>query len=387
MHTTYEHAEVPAWPVYALAVHDDGRVDVSGPLVPAAGHPNRSSAVATVAEAAARLFRPVRAEATEPDGTVWRLVISPDGAVAELPGGGQRVKATKKRHEKSAARAAETAPEPTAPPVPEAADGADVAVRTPSGPMAAGRPVSAVPSGPAPGRTVVAARQLGPAAVSRRPVAAAAPAGRRTEADPEPDPGTGLGTDIATELGVDFGTDPAEYAGSLALVTKLLQTGRVGKAAALAARLDEQAAGTLGVSHPDALRIREIRARVAALSGDALAGVHLFRDVAERWHYQGNAERAEAAAARAQALWLEITELDPALSAGIAVVRLRNQIPGEDGSALTAALKHRAWLESSHASGGQPPRESVAAGAPGVARKRRPMPSWERPAQESRTAT
>ncbi|MFE6482675.1 hypothetical protein ACFVGN_07060 [Streptomyces sp. NPDC057757] len=395
MHTTYEHAEVPAWPVYALAVHDDGRVDVSGPLVPAAGHPNRASAVATVAEAAARLRRPVRAEATEPDGTVWLLVISPDGAVAELPGGGQRVKATRKRQEKAAARAADTAPEPVGSPFPAADEDeaddmgvdVDVVVGTASEAGSAGRPGTAVLGRTGPGTRVVAARHLGPAAASNRSVPEAAPAGRGTEADPEPGGVTDAARDLATALGTDSGSDPAEYAGALALVTKLLQTGRVAKAAGLAARLDEQAAGTLGVSHPDALRIREIRARVTALSGDALAGVHLFRDVAERWHYQGNGERAEAAAVRAQALWMEITELDPALSAGIAVVRLRNQIPGEDGSALTAALKHRAWLESSHAAGGQQPPAPTAAASPGAARKRRPMPSWDRPAQESRTAT
>ncbi|MFC9844405.1 hypothetical protein ACFWFF_03790 [Streptomyces sp. NPDC060223] len=392
MPTTYEDAEVPAWPVYALTVHDGGQVDASGPLVPAYGHADRASAIDTVAAAAARLGRPVRAEATEPDGTVWHLVISPEGAVRELPGGGQRTKATKKRHDrpdKPAPRPAHTTPEPAVPQLPAETDGTTIAVRTSAGPLANGQPVTAVPIRPVPSTAVAASRQPGPVAASRQ-----------------------LGP------GTDPGTDPAEYAESLALVTKLLQTGRVGRAASLASRLDEQAAGTLGVSHPDALRIREIRARVTALSGDALGGVQLFRDVAERWHYQGEGERAEAAAARAQALWLQITDLDPALSAAVAVVRLRNQIPGEGGAALTAALHHRAWLEASRVAGGQPLpsqplpsqplvsqplvaqslvaqsqvaggqplREITPAGPPGRTRTRRPMPSWERPAQESRTA-
>lgn len=368
MSTRYEDAEVPAWPVYALTVHDGGRVDASGPSVPAYGHPDRASAVDTVAAAAARLGRPVRAEATEPDGTVWHLVISPDGSVGEVPGGGQRAKTTRKRHDKPSPGPAK----PAAPQLPaeRTTDGTAIAVRTSPEPLAAGHPVTAVSSRPRRSTAVVASRQLGPAAVSSRSVPAAALVGHGLEAEP----------------GTDPGTDPAEYAESLALVTKLLRTGRVGKAAALASRLDEQAAGTLGVSHPDALRIREIRARVTALAGDALAGVQLFRDVAERWHYQGDGERAEAAAARAQALWLQITDLDPALSAAVAVVRLRNQIPGEGGAALTAAVQHRARLEASRAEGRQPRREIAPAGPPGMVRTRRPMPSWERPAQETRTA-
>jgi hypothetical protein len=159
--------------------------------------------------------------------------------------------------------------------------------------------------------------------------------------------------------------------------------GRVSEAGALAARLDEQAAGVLGLSHPDALRIREIRARVTALTGDAVGGVQLFRDVAERWHYQGHAEQAEAAAIRAETLWLQITDLTPALSAGIAVVRLRNQIPGKGGKALTAALEHQASLEAaSCAAEGEEPRMNASAVPPAIPRVQPPARSWERPAQE-----
>ncbi|WP_367318310.1 hypothetical protein [Streptomyces sp. HUAS ZL42] len=314
MPTTHESTEVPAWPVYALAVHDDGRVEASGPLVPMTRHPSRTSAIGTVAAAAARLGRPVRARATEPDGTVWHLAISPDGAVSELPGGGQRARAPKRGD---------------------------------------GRP----PAHPARAAT----------APARAPGA-------------EPDPRTG----------------PDAYAESLALVTEHLQAGRVDRAAELAALLDDQAADTLGVSHPDALGIREIRARVAVLAGDVVGGVRLFRDVAERWHYRGDSERAEAAAARAETVWLQITDLDTALSAGIGVVRLRNQIPGEDGSALTAVLEHQAWLAAARAADREPlprahpakplPRALPAADRSTKARGRRPMPSWERPAQDTSAA-
>ncbi|WP_210594202.1 hypothetical protein [Streptomyces sp. GESEQ-35] len=80
--------------------------------------------------------------------------------------------------------------------------------------------------------------------------------------------------------------------------------------------------------------------------------VSLYRDVAERWHYRGDSERAEAVASRAQVLWLQITRLDQALSVGDGVIRMRNQIPGEDGDALNAALEHRASLPKAHEASG-----------------------------------
>ncbi|MFF0728736.1 hypothetical protein [Streptomyces sp. NPDC004134] len=256
-----EHADVPGWPVYGLTVHGDGRVLASGPLVTTSGHPTRAAAVAAVAGAAAWLGRPVRARATEADGAVWHLVISPEGAVSGVPDGG-RATAQQKRRAKRAAKA--IAGEP-------AAAGADAA---------------------------------GPGA----------------QAEPE------------------------AYAAFLAQVRDHLEAGRVDEAAVLAARLDELAALRLGVSHPDALRIREIRARVVALAGDALGGIRLYRDVAERWHYRKDGERAETIASRAETLWLQIGRREQALAAGDEVIRMRRELPGRAGEALAAVLEHQAWL-------------------------------------------
>ncbi|WP_326798182.1 hypothetical protein OG946_24630 [Streptomyces sp. NBC_01808] len=329
MHTTHESTEstestdVPSWPVYALTVHGDGRITASGPLVPVAGHPTRAAAVAEVAAAAARLGRAVRAEATEADGTVWHLVISPDGAVGELPGGAQH-----------------------------------------------GKPPS--------GRRARAPRKR-----DDRPPAGAQP-------------------------------EPGAYAESLAQVTEHLKAGRIDEAATLATRLDEQASGSLGVSDSDALRIREVRARVTAVAGDAVGSLKLFRDIAERWHYRGEGERAEAAATRAETLWMGITDVDTALSAGDTMIRLRNQLPGETGEALAAVLEHQAWLTAARDEGGPQPQHrpaapassapppaavdspsatpatpatSATAGGAGAVRPRRPMRSWERPAQDIPAAT
>ncbi|MEV5358696.1 hypothetical protein [Streptomyces sp. NPDC052693] len=61
------------------------------------------------------------------------------------------------------------------------------------------------------------------------------------------------------------------------------------------------------------------------------------------------APRSASAASRtvAATLCLRITDLDTALSTGLCVVRLRNQIPGEDSAALATAIAHLSWLEGS----------------------------------------
>ncbi|MET9857818.1 hypothetical protein ABZY93_00615 [Streptomyces smyrnaeus] len=275
MPTTYEPDEVPAWPAYAFVVRGSGQVAVSGPLLPASEHPGRTSAVDAVAAAAAGLGRPVRAEATEADGTVWHLVISPDGAVGELSGGAPRGRAPKKRN--APAPAHTQAPDPD--------------------------PVAAAPA-PSPAPSPAPASPGGP------PVA----------------------SDALTE--------------GLSQLETHAAAGRMDQATALAAQLDQHAADLLGLSHPDALRTREARARITALAGDPVGAVRLYRDIAERWHYQGADDQAEAVASRAHALWLEIPDLETAIAAGVAMVRMRNQIPGENGTAFAATLQHQTRLEA-----------------------------------------
>ncbi|MFD4701950.1 hypothetical protein [Streptomyces niveus] len=348
MSTMRESADVPAWPVYALTVHDDGRVLASGPLIETSGHPTRAAAIEVVAEAAGRLGRSVRATASEPDGAVWPLIVSPDGEVSEVKTGRPRAAAPKKRAEKRREKRQE---------------------------KDRGR------------RAAKGAAKEGSAAAPR--------------------PGAPDGSEA--------------YAESLAQVTGHLDAGRTEEAQALATQLDTQVAGVLGVSHPVALGVREVRARATAEAGDPVAGIQLYRDVAERWHYRGDAEQAEAVAGRAEKLWTGITDVERALSAGVAVVRMRNQIPGEGGAALASVLAHRERLLRTPATeatpeatpvtptpvtdagtakgteavagrgaaaGAQVPEPPVAvSSAPRSSRPRpRTAPSWERPAVNARKA-
>lgn len=348
MSTMRESADVPAWPVYALTVHDDGRVLASGPLIETSGHPTRAAAIEVVAGAAGRLGRSVRATASEPDGAVWPLIVSPDGEVSEVKTGRPRAAAPKKRAEKRRERRQE---------------------------KDRGR------------RAAKGAAKEGSAAAPR--------------------PGAPEGGEA--------------YAESLAQVTGHLDAGRTDEARTLATQLDTQVAGVLGVSHPVALGVREVRARATAEAGDPVAGIQLYRDVAERWHYRGDAEQAEAVAGRAEKLWTGITDVERALSAGVAVVRMRNQIPGEGGAALASVLAHRERLLRTPvaeaapeatpvtaasvadagtakgteavagrgaAAGAEVPEPPVAvSSAPRSSRPRpRTAPSWERPAVNARKA-
>lgn len=73
---------VPAWPLITIAMAKDGTVVVNGQPVPVPpGADPRIAGVAAAAEhvTSLGLARPVRARASEPDGTVWPLLIHPDG--------------------------------------------------------------------------------------------------------------------------------------------------------------------------------------------------------------------------------------------------------------------------------------------------------------------
>ncbi|UGQ09025.1 hypothetical protein LO772_18825 [Yinghuangia sp. ASG 101] len=87
MSTEIDPSDVPVWPVVVMELLTDEHIRVDGDnvAVPPGADP-RETAVAAVAATASLIGRPVRAEAREPDGTTWPLIITPDGrAVAAGP--------------------------------------------------------------------------------------------------------------------------------------------------------------------------------------------------------------------------------------------------------------------------------------------------------------
>jgi len=76
--------DIPAWSVIAIAISADETVRVNGEPVPVApGEDSRAAALAVVAEFARAGGRPVRADASEADGTVFPLLVFEDGTASE----------------------------------------------------------------------------------------------------------------------------------------------------------------------------------------------------------------------------------------------------------------------------------------------------------------
>ncbi|MYS87399.1 hypothetical protein [Embleya scabrispora] len=71
---------VPAWPVVSIELSIDDTVHVDGELIPVPPDAlPRAVALEKAAATARALGRPVRAEAREPDGTIFPLIVAPDG--------------------------------------------------------------------------------------------------------------------------------------------------------------------------------------------------------------------------------------------------------------------------------------------------------------------
>ncbi|MFF7176840.1 hypothetical protein [Streptomyces pseudovenezuelae] len=351
-------ASVPAWPRYRLTAAADGTVTVTGPAAPSTPYADRAQAVEAVAELAGRLTPPraVRAEAADTDGTVWPLLIEPDGTVTEA-GPAQRTKPPKRR--KKAKEEAPTAV-PAPPPHRDQPDltGAPT-VQLPAQapaplPQSAPFTIPTLPAADQPTARVRAERPTAPAdepTVAVRPRvrpvaeqherAADAPGLRPVAPAPAPQPAPAPASDPRRATPAPTGPQPIP---SFLRIRALEQAGQLDDAARMAAALDDAATRSHGPSHRTALQAREVRAHLAALQGNLPAAVALYRDVAERWHLQGDAAAAEQTAGRAHALWLKMSDPAQAIPAGEIVVRLRSTIPGEAQMAYRQAVKHLADL-------------------------------------------
>ncbi|MFI6580952.1 hypothetical protein [Embleya sp. NPDC050493] len=74
---------VPAWPVVSIELSIDDTVHVDGEWIPVPpGAYPRAVALEKAAATARSLGRPVRAEAREPDGVIFPLIVAPDGTVS-----------------------------------------------------------------------------------------------------------------------------------------------------------------------------------------------------------------------------------------------------------------------------------------------------------------
>ncbi|CAM5274343.1 hypothetical protein SALBM311S_02522 [Streptomyces alboniger] len=80
-----DHDTVPLTPVYTIIISENDEASVDGhPVDKLPGQDGRAAALANIQERAARLDRPVRVNAKEPDGSTWPLIVDYDGEVTPL---------------------------------------------------------------------------------------------------------------------------------------------------------------------------------------------------------------------------------------------------------------------------------------------------------------
>jgi hypothetical protein len=255
MPNTVDPSDVPAWPVVVVELRTDGQINVDGDTfaVPD-GADVRQTAIAAVATTASLIGRPVRAEAREPDGTIWPLIVTPDGQ-AIAAGAGRRPPPTAKRRGFRGGLLRR----PTA----EQVSGAPRRAT-----MSAGATVTPQP-GPPQGPAV----PLPPPAP--RPAAAPAPgpSPSSSEAAPEAAPSTQAAS-------ASFPPPDAEVRAALDRVFMELHRKRLAAARSRAQALVDRLTEARGHSDPAVDAAREVLAYTTFVAGDAARAARLYADLA-----------------------------------------------------------------------------------------------------------
>ncbi|MBH5132710.1 tetratricopeptide repeat protein [Streptomyces sp. HB-N217] len=196
--------------------------------------------------------------------------------------------------------------------------------RPPAGPKP---PADSAPA-PAPGSTAAApAPDLGP-----RPDPYYDP-------DPKPTPARGFDAVAEAVLGdapltaPGDATSPALLAEPTARINEAVKEGRTEAAARLAERTVTEASATLGPEHPEVLRLRELTAYIAYLSGDPDRAFELSLELARIHRRSGDAEAAYGNVQSAATAWRGVRDPARGLELGHDLVGLWGELAAEDGPA------------------------------------------------------
>lgn len=225
---------------------------------------------------------------------------------------------------------------------PEATAGPEAA--GPGVPMAAREPMAPVPGtvrepvAPVPG----AVREP----VAPVPVAAPGPLiGLDADPGPKTTPTPARGFDAVAEavLGDEpltapgDATTPALLAEPTARINEAVKEGRTEAAAALAEQAVADASETLGPEHPEVLRLRELTAYIAYLSGDPDRAFRLSLDLARIHRRAGDAEATYGNVQSAATAWRAVRDPARGLELGHDLVGLWSELAAEDGPAAEDA--------------------------------------------------
>ncbi|MFC8949311.1 tetratricopeptide repeat protein [Streptomyces rochei] len=180
------------------------------------------------------------------------------------------------------------------------------------------------------------------------------PAARRPllvvpDTDPEPDPKRtptpARGFDAVAEAVLGDGpvtapgdaTAPALLAEPTGRINEAVKEGRTQEAARLAEQTVTDASGTLGPEHPEVLRLRELTAYIAYLSGDPGRAFRLSLELARIHRRAGDAEAAYGNVQSAATAWRAVRDPARGLELGRDLVDLWDELAAEDGPAAQDA--------------------------------------------------
>ncbi|MEU9066249.1 tetratricopeptide repeat protein [Streptomyces sp. NPDC048306] len=163
--------------------------------------------------------------------------------------------------------------------------------------------------------------------------------------DPDPKPTPARGFDAVAEAVLGDApltapgdaTSPALLAEPTARINEAVKEGRTEAAARLAERTVTEASATLGPEHPEVLRLRELTAYIAYLSGDPDRAFELSLELARIHRRSGDAEAAYGNVQSAATAWRGVRDPARGLELGQDLVGLWGELAAEDGPAAEDA--------------------------------------------------
>ncbi|MFI7350505.1 tetratricopeptide repeat protein [Streptomyces sp. NPDC049936] len=163
--------------------------------------------------------------------------------------------------------------------------------------------------------------------------------------DPDPKPTPARGFDAVAEAVLGDGpltapgdsTVPALLAQPTARINEAVKEGRTQDAALLAHEAVAEASQTLGPEHPEVLRLRELTAYIAYLSGDPDRAFRLSLDLARIHRRAGDAEAAYGNVQSAATAWRAVRDPERGMELGQDLVGLWDELAAEEGPAAEDA--------------------------------------------------
>ncbi|MET9121887.1 tetratricopeptide repeat protein [Streptomyces sp. NPDC004528] len=215
-------------------------------------------------------------------------------------------------------------------PVPDAPLGVAVAPTGEFGPAPEMPPVPG-PLPPAPARTAPTT-----GVVFARNPSLAAEAMAVMEPDPESKPTPPRGFDAVAES-VLTPVVETEGAGFLAepvtRINEAVKDGRIEEAAAMAERTVAEAARSLGPDHPEVLRLGELSAYIAYLTGDVLKAFHLSLDLARSHRRRRDPEAAYGNVQSAATAWRAVRDPAQGMNLGRVLIEVWTGLVADGGPA------------------------------------------------------